>query len=71
MTQERSPQRVKMVACDVLARECHAVVARARRTVNLELLQQGLHDLGSEGMLARPPSPRQVRAPAALAKRAV
>ncbi len=55
MTQERSPrpQRVKMIACDVLARECHAVVARARRTVDLELLQQGLHDLGSEGMRAR------------------
>lgn len=48
-----SPQRVKMIACDVLARECHAVVARARRTVDLELLQQGLHDLGSEGMRAR------------------
>ncbi len=53
MAKEKLIERVKLIACDVLARECHAVVARARRTVNLELLQQGLHDLGSEGMLAR------------------
>ena len=44
--------RSRLIACEVLARECHAAVARARRTVDLELLQQGLHDLGAEGMSA-------------------
>lgn len=48
---EKRP-RVKLIACEVLARECHAAVARARRTVDLELVQQGLHDLGAEGMSA-------------------
>jgi len=53
MVQAQSPKRVKMIACEVLARECHVVVSRARRTVDLELLQQGLHDLGPEGMRQR------------------
>ena len=45
--------RVRLIACEVLARECHACVARSRRAVDLELVQQGLHDLGAEGMRAR------------------
>ena len=46
----KGPVRVKMIACNVLARECHAAAARSRRIVDLELLEQGLHDLGAEGM---------------------
>ncbi len=50
MKGEKAPVRVKLIACSVLARECHAVVARAKRVVDLELLEQGLHDLGADGM---------------------
>lgn len=50
MAEGRAVPRVKMIACSVLARECHAVAARSRRVVDLELLEQGLHDLGAEGM---------------------
>ena len=53
MVQGQVPKRVKLIACEVLARECHAVVARAKRLVDLELLQQGLHDLGPDGMRER------------------
>ena len=48
-----APPRVKLIACEVLAREAHAAAARSPRTVDLELVQQGLHDLGAEGMRTR------------------
>ena len=53
MVPGQAPNRVKLIACEVLARECHAVVARAKRPIDLELLQQGLHDLGPDGMRER------------------
>ncbi len=46
------PHRVKLIACDILARESHHAAARSRRTVDVELVQQGLHGLGAEGMSA-------------------
>jgi len=36
--------RLKVVACDVLARELYWCAARARHTIDLALLPQGLHD---------------------------
>lgn len=53
MSGEGTGDRVALIACEVLARECHAAAARSRRTVDLRLIQQGLHDLGAPGMLAR------------------
>jgi hypothetical protein len=36
--------RLKVLACDVLARELYGCAARAQHTVHLALLPQGLHD---------------------------
>lgn len=38
------PLRLRVVACDVLRREVYAAAARARATVDVTLLPQGLHD---------------------------
>jgi hypothetical protein len=45
--------RIHVIACEVLAREVHHVAARSEAIVNVTLLQQGLHDLGPEGMRER------------------
>ncbi len=38
-----TPDRIKVIACAVLAREMHLCAARARLAVDLVLLRQGLH----------------------------
>jgi hypothetical protein len=44
--------RLKLIACEVLYREfCH-VIARSRNQVDAEFLPKGLHDRGSQAMLA-------------------
>jgi len=45
--------RVRVIACEVLAREIYEVAARSRAIVDVTLLQQGLHDLGPERMRER------------------
>ncbi len=45
--------RIRIIACEVLAREVHHVAARSEAVVNVTLLQQGLHDLGPDGMRER------------------
>lgn len=43
-------KRLKLIACEILYRECCAAVARSVNRVDLEFLSKGLHDLGSPGM---------------------
>jgi hypothetical protein len=45
--------RIRLIACEVLAREVHHVAARSEAVVDVTLLQQGLHDLGPDGMRER------------------
>ncbi|MHC5054941.1 MAG: hypothetical protein ACYTKD_09515, partial [Planctomycetota bacterium] len=45
--------RIRLIACEVLAREVHHVASRSEAVVDVTLLQQGLHDLGPEGMRER------------------
>jgi len=45
--------RLKLLSCEIFHRECCAAVARSRNIVDVEFLTKGLHDIGSEGMLAR------------------
>ncbi len=45
--------RLKLVSCEIFYREFCAVVARSPHTVDVEFLPKGLHDIGSEKMLAR------------------
>jgi len=47
------PQRLKLIACEILYREFCAAVARSVHRVDLEFLPKGLHDLGSPGMNER------------------
>lgn len=46
-------KRLKLIACDVLFRECCACAARSPHRIDLEFLPKGLHDIGCEGMRAR------------------
>ena len=45
--------RLKLLACEVLYRECCAAVARSPNIVDLEFFPKGLHDIGQAGMSAR------------------
>lgn len=45
--------RLKLISCEILYREICAAVARSVNHVDVEFLPKGLHDLGSERMLAR------------------
>ena len=45
--------RLRVIACEVLAREVYHAAARAEGVVDVALLTQGLHDLGAERMRAR------------------
>ncbi len=47
------PQRLKLLACEILYREFCAAVARSVNRVDAEFLPKGLHDLGSPGMNER------------------
>ena len=45
--------RLKLIACEILYRECCAAIARAATTVDVTFLPKALHDIGAEKMLAR------------------
>ena len=45
--------RLRVIACEVLAREVYHAAARADAVVDITLLTQGLHDLGPERMRER------------------
>ncbi len=45
--------RIKLIACEILYRECCAAAARSPNMVDVEFLPKGLHDIGREGMNAR------------------
>jgi len=46
-------RRLRLIACEVLARELYAAAAAARRVVDIECLTQGLHDLAAGAMAER------------------
>lgn len=46
-------KRLKVLACEVLAREMYYCAARSKNIVDVELLTQGLHDLESGEMCRR------------------
>jgi hypothetical protein len=45
--------RLKLIACEILYRECCAAVARSINQVDIEFLPKGLHDMGQERMSRR------------------
>jgi len=45
--------RLKLISCEVLAREMTTVLTRTPNQVELELLSMGLHEIGCEGMRER------------------
>jgi len=45
--------RLKLISCEIFYREMCAVVARSPNMVDIEFLPKGLHDIGSDKMLAR------------------
>ncbi len=49
---EQNPQRLLILACEVLARECYLCAAFSKNIVEVRLLEQELHDLGAPKMSA-------------------
>lgn len=47
-----APHRYKIIACAVFARECYYCAALSRNIIDVQLLEQGLHDIGEEKMSA-------------------
>jgi hypothetical protein len=45
--------KLKLLACEILYRECCAAVARSPNQVDVEFLPKGLHDMGQARMAAR------------------
>jgi hypothetical protein len=45
--------KLKLISCEIFYREICAAVARSPHRVDVEFLPKGLHDIGSEKMLAR------------------
>jgi hypothetical protein len=45
--------RYKLIACEILYRECCAMVARSPNYVDVEFMPKALHDLGQKTMSAR------------------
>ena len=45
--------RLKLISCEIFYREMCAVVAHSPNMVDVEFLPKGLHDIGSDKMLAR------------------
>jgi len=50
---KESKKRLKVIACEVLAREMYYCASRSKSVVDVELLTQGLHDLESADMCSR------------------
>lgn len=45
--------RLKLLCCEIFCREVSHLIAEAENTIDVEFLPKGLHDLGSERMVAR------------------
>lgn len=45
--------RIRLIACEILSRECCAAAARSANIVDLQFLPKGLHDIGREAMQPR------------------
>jgi hypothetical protein len=45
--------KLKLIACEIFYRELCAAVSRSPNQVDLEFLPKGLHDIGSQAMVAR------------------
>lgn len=45
-----TPKRYLLLACAVLQRESYACAARARHTIDVQIMEQGLHDIGQRKM---------------------
>jgi hypothetical protein len=50
---DKNPKRILIIACEVVARELHALAARSRRIVDIVFLPKGLHDQETTKMRAR------------------
>jgi len=50
---EQTALRIKLIACEILYRECCAAVARSPNRVDVQFLPKGLHDIGQQGMRTR------------------
>ncbi len=48
-----TPTRYKMLTCAVLYRECYACAAKTKNFVDVQIIEQGLHDIGAEKMMPR------------------
>jgi hypothetical protein len=53
MSSSSKPARYRLIACEVLFRECAAAMASCSAIVDPEFLPKGLHDIGEAGMSAR------------------
>jgi hypothetical protein len=47
------PKRFKLIGCAVLYRECYYCAAVSRNIVDVQILEQGLHDVGEAKMCSR------------------
>lgn len=45
--------RYKLISCAVLFRECYSCAAKADNLIDVQIIEQGLHDVGKEKMTAR------------------
>jgi hypothetical protein len=45
--------RYKLITCAVLYRECYACAARSNNFIDVQIVEQGLHDIGAEKMVPR------------------
>jgi hypothetical protein len=43
-------QRYLLIACAVLARECYHCAAKSKNSIDIRIIQQGLHDIGEDRM---------------------
>lgn len=48
-----SPTRYKLLACAVLQRECYFCASQAKNIIDVQLLEQGLHDIGAQKMMPK------------------
>jgi hypothetical protein len=45
--------KYRMITCSVLSRECYACASMAENSVDIQIVRQGLHDMGQEKMSSR------------------
>lgn len=46
-------KRYKLIACAVLARECYYAASQSKNIIDVQLVEQGLHDVGPKKMSSR------------------